>query len=108
MNEGTAIELAKYKMKELGVGKKYILRYRHFRLDADETKEIKGENHLYILITASYWVQEKSKAGIYNRRDTGINEHQHVHRGLIELKNQGRWSSEIRFIQVIPILKKNK
>ena len=46
MNEGTAIEIAEGKMRELGVGEDYILRYRHLRLDPKEKRKLKGENHL--------------------------------------------------------------
>jgi len=106
VNEGTAIEVAKSKMKELGVGENYIIRYRHLRLDSQEKRRIKGENHLYILIQPTYWIKVKSKAGIYNMSDNGINELQHIHRGLIEVENPSRRRLDAKFIQVIPLQKK--
>ncbi|MEZ4921874.1 MAG: hypothetical protein R2780_01770 [Crocinitomicaceae bacterium] len=102
MREGTAIEIAKSKMKELGVGKKYILRYRHFVLDSLEKKQIRSENHLFILIGENEEVKIESKAGIFDMTDEGINEQQHVHRGLIKLENFDKRIQHIRFIQVIP------
>ena len=108
MNEGTAIEIAKFKMKELGVGRKYLLRYRHFHLDLKEKREIKGENHLFILVSNGRGFKVESKAGIFNLMDNGVNEQQHVHRGLIQIENTSRRRIEIKFIQVIPLLKEEK
>lgn len=108
MNEGTAIELARRKMKEMGVGKKYILRYRHFRLSPSEKITIRGENHLFILIDPPYRIKVKSKAGIYNMVDQGINELQHIHRGLIVVENPISRTLDTRFIQVIPLHKRKE
>ncbi|MBD3637201.1 MAG: hypothetical protein HUJ25_07620 [Crocinitomicaceae bacterium] len=105
MREGTAIEIAKFKMKELGVGKRYILRYRHFVLDSLEKKQIKAENNLYILIAENAEIKIESKTGVFDLKDEGINEQQHIHRGLINLENFDKQIQAIRFIQVIPILK---
>ncbi|MBD3638159.1 MAG: hypothetical protein HUJ25_12475 [Crocinitomicaceae bacterium] len=106
MREGTAIEIAKFKMKELGVGKKYILRYRHFVLDGLEKKQIRAENHLFILIGENAEIKIESKAGIFHLDEMTINEQQHVHRGLIKLENLSKRTLSVRFIQVIPKLEK--
>lgn len=103
MNEGTAINIAEHKMKELGVGENYILRYRHFRLDPLEEREIKGENHIYILTYPFFNIKVSSKAGVYDLEDDGINELQHVHRGIIRIKNKSNVRLDVKFIQVIPI-----
>lgn len=102
MNEGTAIEIAEQKMKELGVGKEYIIRYRHLMLDAGEKKKIKGENHLYILVQPDLGIMVASKAGIYNMRDAGINEQQYIHRGQLLIESFLRSRIGVKFIQVIP------
>lgn len=103
MNEGTAITIAEHKMKELGVGENYILRYRHFRLDPNEVREIKGENHLYILTYPFYNIKVSSKAGVYDLEDDGINELQHVHRGIIKIENKSNVRLDVKFIQAIPM-----
>ncbi|MBL4862070.1 MAG: hypothetical protein JKY09_03515 [Crocinitomicaceae bacterium] len=110
MNEGTAIEIAKQKMRELGICENdYIFRYRHLRIDPLEKRILKGENNLFILISPSYYVKITSKAGEYNMLDTGINEMQHVHRGLITVENLSEKQLDVRFIQIIPLEKrKNK
>jgi len=108
MNEGTAIEIAEQKMKEMGIGKDYIIRYRHLMLDAGQKLGIKGENHLYILIQPDMGILVASKAGIYNMNDVGINEQQHIHRGLIKIENLLKSRIDVKFIQVVPIPNKNK
>jgi len=102
MNEGTAITIAEHKMKELGVGKNYILRYRHFRLDPYEVREIKGQNHVYILTYPFFNISILSKAGIYDLEDNGVNELQHVHTGKIRIENKSNVRLDAKFIQVIP------
>lgn len=107
MTEGTAIELAKYKMKELGVGKKYLLRYRHLQLDAGAVREFRSEQDLYILIDGVESIKVESKAGVYDLLDQRVNEQQHIHSGLIRVQNTGNSTGTVRFIQVIPRLKMN-
>lgn len=104
MNEGTAIELAKSKMKEIGIKAcDYLLRYRHFRLDPLEQRKIKGDNHYYVFIYPYWNVRVKSKTGIYDMADDGVNELQHIHSGLIHLENQSKQRQDAKFIQVIPL-----
>ncbi|MBL4704293.1 MAG: hypothetical protein JKY54_07215 [Flavobacteriales bacterium] len=108
MNEGTAIEFARRKMYELGIGERYIIRYRHFRLDPSEQIEVKAENHLFVFIYPYQNIKVSSKAGIYDSNDLAINEMQHVHRGLIQIENQSKTRLGAKFIQVIPLIKTNE
>ena len=104
MNEGTAVEMAKEKMKEMCV-EHYILRYRHLRLDAKEKREIKAENQIYVLTYPLYSLTLISKMGIYDLADDGLNELQHVHTGQLTLQNQSGVRLDVKFIQAIPINK---
>lgn len=105
MNEGTAIEIAKGKMKELGIGDDYIIRYRHLRLDPKEERIIKGGNELFIFIYPYYNITIESKLGIYDLEDEGLNELQHVHRGTVIITNKSNIRLDAKFIQVIPLEK---
>ncbi len=107
MNEGTAIDMAKEKMKELKV-EDYILRYRHLRLDAKEKREIKAENQIYVLTYPLYNLKLQSKLGIYDLADDGLNELQHVHTGVLKLENQSNIRLDVKFIQAIPLNKRKK
>lgn len=104
MNEGTAIEMAKEKMKEQCV-EEFILRYRHFRLDANEKRVVRAENQVFVLTYPFYNLKLKSKSGLYDLADDGLNELQHVHTGIIELENQSSVRLDVKFIQAIPIHK---
>lgn len=103
MEEGTAIAVAKGKMKEIGIGDEYILRYRHFRLDAEETRTVKADNQYFILINSESQVKVKSKRGLYDMEDDGINELSHLHSGKIEITNQTNLRTDAKFLQVIPL-----
>lgn len=101
MNEGTAIEIARYKMCELGIDN-YVLRYRHLNLKETEKRIIKAENHLFIFIDPQIDIKIESKAGVYDLKDKTNQEQQHVHRGIITVTNQSASQNNARFIQVIP------
>ncbi|MBL4862834.1 MAG: hypothetical protein JKY09_07455 [Crocinitomicaceae bacterium] len=107
MTEGLAIEIAKQKMMELGVGENYLIRFRHIQLAPLSKLELKGHNELLILIHPDPYLKVYSKAGIYNQKDDGINEMQYMHRGLTVIFNQGtEYYLQVKVLQVIPRLKK--
>ena len=102
MNEGTAIDFAQKRMKEMGVDT-YMIRYRHLQIAPLATISLDGQNHLYYLIQPNQYIRVKSKAGIFDVQDNAVNEMQHVHRGKMTIKNlyQNRYL-QVMFIQVIP------
>lgn len=103
MNEGTAIEIAECRMREMGIAKEdYFLRYRHFQLGSNAQKQIQAANELFILAAPAVGIIIRSKAGIYNLSDAGVDEQQHVHRGEIKIGNLLNEAVQLRFIQVIP------
>jgi hypothetical protein len=106
MTEEMAILFAKSKMRELGVGRKYLVRYRHFRLAPNEQVKIKGENHLFLLLQPETTLKVESKAGIFDMQDSTINELQYAHRGIIVLTNSTQTIVNAKFLQVIPLIKK--
>ena len=81
MNEGTAIDFAEKRMKELGI-ENYLVRYRHLQIAPLSQITLDGENHLYLLVQPNIYTRVKSKAGIYNVRNNAINEMQYIHRVL--------------------------
>lgn len=109
MTEGLAIEVAKQKMLELGAHENYLIRFRHFQLAPMSEIKLNGYNELLILIRPQSHVIVQSKAGIYNEQDTGINEMQYVHRGLVKISNQQKADYlHVKVLQVIPKLKETK
>lgn len=105
MTEGAAIEIVRYQMCELGIDN-YVVRYRHLNLKENEKRIIKAENNLFIFIDPQANIKIESKAGVYDVRDKGNREQQHVHRGIITVTNQSASQNDARFIQAIPKLKK--
>lgn len=103
MTEGTAIEFARLTMKELGVGDCYTLRYRQIQIPPHRKVELKASNEIIILIKPPYFLKAYSKAGILNRTDKFINEHQYIHRGKTVLINQNSKAYlNATVLQVIP------
>ncbi len=106
MTEGTAMEFARITMRELGVGECYTLRYRQIQIPPHRKVELPATNEIIILIKPSYFLKAYSKAGILNRTDRLINEHQYIHRGKTVLINQNSKAYlNATVLQVIPNLK---
>lgn len=108
MTEGLAIEIVEHKMRELGVGENYLLRYRHFQLEPGGKRVLKTLNHLFILLTPDVDSQVSSRNGVFDLKDTTAPEMQYLHNGEITLVNQNpKFFISIKFLQVIPTNKIN-
>ena len=106
MTEGLAIEVACAKMQELGVGKDYLIRYRHFQILPSGQLILKDKNDLMILLTPDVDTRVQSRTGIYDIKDLGIVEMQYLHSGEITIDNQNiKLPIQVKFLQVIPTLK---
>lgn len=105
MTEGLAIEIACAKMQELGIGKDYLLRYRHFQLQGSETMNLKSDNDLFILLTPEADTRVYSRMGIFDLKDFAVSEMQYIHSGNITIENLNiKFPIQVKFLQVIPIL----
>ncbi len=106
MNELLAIEFARNKMQELGIGNRYLLRYRHLQLDPSHNLTLEGENDVWILLNQYPYARVISRTGIYDMQDKDINEMQYVHSGNVFITNTDKVQLHIKFLQVIPIHQK--
>ena len=97
-----AIDFIPRRMRELGYGTDYIVRWRQFILDVSSILEIDAQNEYYYLINPSNTIEVSSKFGIYSLNDAGINEPLYEHRGKIKVKNLVNGRLLVLFIQVIP------
>lgn len=97
-----AIDYIPRRMIELGFDNNYITRWRHFQLDGTSTLKIDADNEYYLLIQPSNNFLVKSKLGIYDVRDSAINEMQYEHRGKIYIYNYATSPQLVLFIQIIP------
>ncbi|GAB5419165.1 MAG: hypothetical protein Crog4KO_06730 [Crocinitomicaceae bacterium] len=107
MTEGMASEIAKEKMRDLGLKRKhYLLRYKFLRIDGLETRVLKAANDLFLVIDVPKGIKVKSKTGVYDLADIGITEMQHVHSGTTTVTNITKGFIDIKLLQVIPKIKK--
>lgn len=105
MTEGLAIEIACAKMQELGIGKNYLLRYRHFQLQGAAVMTLKADNDLFILLTPETDTRVYSRTGIFDLKDLAVSEMQYVHSGNIRIENLNiKLPVQVKFLQVIPRL----
>ena len=105
MTEGLAIELAKQKMKELGIGESYLLRYRHFQIQPSKQIKLKSP-YLSLLLTPDSDTRMSSRTGLFDLRDSANAEMQYVHSGTITIDNLNiKLAIQVKILQVIPILK---
>jgi hypothetical protein len=89
-------------MEELGHGKSYYIRFRHFVLQPAEHIDIEAYNEFYILIGEPENVNITSDFGLFDLSFDKTNEQQYEHQGYISVQNYSSSINHIRFIQVIP------
>ena len=97
-----AIAFIPQRMKELGYGADYLVRWRQLQLDANGILDIDAQNEYYYLISPGDNIEVSSKFGVFNVSDATINELQFEHRGKIKIKSFSPSPLFITFIQVIP------
>src|SRR5690349_6558218 len=102
MTTALAVEYIPRRMRELGFGDDYFLRFRHFVLKSGEQVEIEAYNQLFILLDDPDTLKITSEFGNFDLSDDLNNEHAYEHQGLITILNYSPEMNHARFIQVIP------
>lgn len=102
MNVAVAMEYIPRRMKELGYGSDYYIRFRHLVLEADEKREMNANNQFYILIEEPNEIKITSDFGFFDLDEKNTNEQDYEHQGRIVIYNYSSSPNSIRFIQVIP------
>jgi hypothetical protein len=103
MNTDFANDYILRRMQELGYNNGYILRLRHFVLQAKEHRLVKAENQLFLLLDTNENIAVKSDFGLFDLTLHNINELQYEHKGTIRISNLAGYIQHVRFIQVIPL-----
>ena len=102
MTIALALDYIPRRMCERGYGNRYMIRFRHLRLEADEERRLDGHNQLFILIEPPDDITVESDAGYFDLSSDLINEVQYEHQGEIVFTNHSPFLNHVRFIQVIP------
>lgn len=97
-----ALDYIPRRMKELGYENSYITRWRHFQLEKDQVLKFDDTNEYYMLINPHVQLQVRSKTGVFDFADIGINEFQYEHKGKVTVRNNSEETITALFIQVIP------
>ena len=102
MTIALAIEYIPRRMKDLGIGSDYYLRFRHFVLQPNEKIDLNADNQFFILVDEVAEVSISSDFGLYDLSDPNTNEQSYEHQGSISITNNTTSRTHVRFIQVIP------
>jgi hypothetical protein len=103
MTIALAIEYIPRRMKDLGVGNEYYLRFRHLVIPANQTVTLEADNQFFILVEEPKDVSIRSDAAHFDLSDFNLNEQDYEHQGTILINNYSSNVTHVRFIQVIPI-----
>jgi hypothetical protein len=103
MTSDLALEYIARRMKEMGYGKDYLLRFRHILLKVSEVREIIAYNQVYLLIEPVATIRIESDVGLFDVNEDHANEMQYEHRGRIKITNLSPTPTNARFLQAIPI-----
>ncbi len=102
MTIALALEYIPRRMKELGYGANYYIRFRHFVLQPNEKTEVDAYNQFFILVEEAADVKVESDFGLYDIAEDSTNEQSYEHQGAIIITNTTDRINHLRFIQVIP------
>lgn len=102
MTVALALEYIPRRMKELGVGNEYSIRFRHFILASAEVLTIEADNQFFMLTEEASQVTILSEMGYYDISDALTNEQSYEHQGTITITNNSTYNVHLRFIQAIP------
>jgi hypothetical protein len=102
MTIALALEYIPRRMRDLGLGSDYYLRFKHYVLQPGEKIEVQADNQFFILVDEVSDVSISSDFGFYDLTDPTTNEQSYEHQGTISISNYAQSSTHIRFIQVIP------
>ena len=97
-----ALDFIPRRMRELGYGDNYIIRWRHFQIEPNQTLKLESNNEYFMLINPSSNFAVRSKAGVFDLLDAAVDEQKYEHRGKVQVKNRAEETQLILFIQVIP------
>ena len=102
MTIALALEYIPRRMKELGYGAEYYIRFRHLVLQPGEKTEIEAYNQFFILVEEVTELSIVSDFGLFDIADNTTNEQTYEHQGAILVHNYADRINHLRFIQVIP------
>jgi|SRR5581483_6963361 len=102
MTTDLALEYIPRRMRELGYGDQYLLRFAHLVLQPNEVRSIDGSDQFFILVEEPVNIRVESDMGIFDMNASNTNEMIYEHQGQITVTNQFEIPNSVRFIQVIP------
>lgn len=108
MTIALALEYIPRRMKELGYGAEYYIRFRHFVMQPQEKLEVDAYNQFYILVEEVTDASVSSDFGLFDLAVQNTNEQTYEHQGAIAINNYADRINHLRFIQVIPKHKTQK
>ena len=103
MTSDLALEYIARRMTEMGHSKNYLLRFRHIMLKVSEQREITAYNQIFLLVDPIATIRIESDTGLFDLNEDHANELQYEHRGRIKISNLSLSSTNVRFLQAIPI-----
>lgn len=103
MTSDLALDYVARRMKEMGYGKDYLIRFRHVLLKVNETRELTAYNQIFLLVDPVATIRIESDVGLFDINEDSANELQYEHRGRIRITNLSLSPTNARFLQAIPI-----
>ena len=101
MTPELANEYVKRRMRELGYGDNYRIRFRHFVLGPLEERKIDARLQLLILAVPKECIRIQSDMGVFDVAEFSTNELQYEHKGSVQLTNYSPIPQQVQMIQVI-------
>jgi hypothetical protein len=102
MTTALALEYIPRRMKDLGYGDNYYIRFIHLRLQPAEIRVLEASCEFFILVEELVNASVESDMGVFNTTLANVNEMQYEHQGQVIITNMVTTITSVHFIQVIP------
>ena len=102
MTTALAMEYIPRRMRDLGYGNEYYIRFVHLSLQPNEIRLLNATSEFFILVEDPNEVNVDSDMGVFDLSLPDVNEMQYEHQGVITITNQTPKLNSVQFIQVIP------
>jgi hypothetical protein len=101
MTPELANDYIRRRMKEMGRGDNYHIRFRHFVLSPMEVREVDGPLQFFLLAVPRDNIRIQSAMGVFDFAETAANELHYEHQGDMRLTNYSNVTQHLQMIQVI-------
>lgn len=102
MHPSIVMEYIKTRIRELGLGEEYVIRFKHIPVPPTGNLTLRTAKDFFVIIDMPEDLRIESERGVYDLSDQNLSEIEYEHRGTIQITNLYNFFNHLKMIHVIP------